>query len=224
MTSVPRLSEACWLVTNGDKTVGPVHMSALLDGFDRGVVSAECLVRQPDWPEWRALSQTREYRALHDSKPAMSDDLSRKVLDLLSGASDRAEVVHCALSAAMFATGAAFGWGHRRAGKRGEFMTVCKRGAVPDKLGQTALGASDPVLVRARAGEVIAGAPSSGDAEGAIARRFGSAQVRGVAMVPVIEPSELWGVVEMARTDHAFRRADRRMLAMIAHHARERLS
>lgn len=224
MAAAPQSAQGYWLVTNGERTVGPVHMSALLDALDRGAVSPQCLVRQPDWPDWRALEQTREYRALRGPAPPGSDDRGRRVLELLSAASDRSEVVHCALQAAMVVTGAVLGWGHRRAGRDGELVTVCRRGAVPERLGQIGVDVKDPVLARAKAGEVIAGASSAGDVESTIARRFGTAHVvRGVAMLPVLEQHELWGMVEIARTDHAFRRADRRMLSLIAHHARLRL-
>ncbi len=209
------LDEACWLVTNGERTVGPVCMGALLDAVGRGALSSDCLARKPEWLEWRALTQLREVAALRSSTPP----LEKRVGELLSFASDRSEVVHLALRAAVAATGATLGWAHRRTRRRGRLLTVCQFGPVPDRLGALGPHVDDAVLAHASSGAVVAGTVHGGPAEGAIARRF-SVPVCGVAMLPVLGPKELWGLVEVARTDHVFRKDDRQLLELVARHAR----
>lgn len=212
------LDEACWLVTNGERTVGPVCMGALLDAVGRGALSSDCLARKPEWLEWRALTQLREVAALR-SAAASAPPLEERVGELLSSASDRSEVVHLALCAAVTATGATLGWAHRRTRRRGRLLTVCQFGPVPERLGALGPHVDDAVLAHASSGAVVTGAVHGGPAEGAIARRF-SVPVSGVAMLPVLGQRELWGLVEIARTDHVFRKDDRRLLELVARHAR----
>ncbi len=225
--------EACWLVTNGERTVGPVCMGAVLDAMERGALSSDCLVRKPEWLEWRALTQIREvcaHGALATSqavvsRPEPGPQPARWVEELLASASDRSEVVHLALQAAVSVTGASLGWGHRRSRRRGTFLTMCQVGSVPQRLGMPGPSQKDPVLARASDGEVLSGTVHSGAAEASIARRLGAERpVCGVAMLPVLGPKELWGVVEIARTDHAFRSDDRALLELVVRHARLRLA
>jgi hypothetical protein len=188
------IDEACWLVTNGERTVGPVCMAALLDAFERGTLSSDCLARKPEWLEWRALTQLREVCA----HAAPADGASRSprgrscetwIEELLSSASDRSEVVHLALQAAVCVTGASLGWAHRKSRRRGTFFTMCQVGPVPDRLGSPGPSLKDPVLARATRGEVVSGTVHSGAAEESIAHRLGVERpVRGVAMLPVLGP------------------------------------
>lgn len=200
-----------WLVTNGRRVLGPVSTGAILRALGRGLLGVDSLVRQPTWAAWRPLSQIREAEAWFDggaSRPPVEEWLDR--------ASDRGELVHFALLAALLATEAPWGAAHVRRG--GSFVTSCIAGELPETHLGRLVEPRDPLVQLARAGEVYVGEVQQGAPEAlAVAQRLGGhLEPSAVAMFPLLGHRRLLGLVELGRRDHPFRRADQALLERLA--------
>jgi hypothetical protein len=198
-------------VTNGHAVVGPVTLSALLRGIERGSVGPDCLLRQPAWAAWRGLQQIREVRAWFRGESAPENDAER----WLERAGDRGELLHCALLAGALATGATWGAGYGR--RTGRWYRTCVVGGALNGLGQR-VRETDPVFPCMESGAVTLGEVAQGSPVArALCGRSGRAgDLRGVALVPLRAASRPLGWLELGRSDHPFRRADEMLLARIA--------
>lgn len=208
----PQKPAPTWLVTNGRAVVGPVSSRALLRAIERGMVGPDSLVRQPAWAAWRALSQVREVGTwLRGPRPT-----AQEAEIWLERATDAGELAHCALLAAAHATGALVGRAYLERGSG--HVTCCAVGPGAEKaLGRSVQGA-DPVLPFLAAGRVILGDARSGAPElVAVAQRFEWLEgLCGLALIPLRGERRLLGWLELGRTGHPFRCADRLLFERIA--------
>lgn len=204
------MGTANWLVTNGKQVVGPLPTGVLLQALARGLLGPDSLVRQPAWAAWRPLSQVREAESWLEGAEVSSAEA------WLSQATDRAELGHFALAAALRITAASRGAVHMR---RGEGMvTSCVAGMPPEQRLGRVVEPQDPTLHVARTGAVYLGDVPQGAPEAvATAQRLGGEpEPIAVAMLPLLGCRRLLGMVELARSDHPFRASDRALLERIA--------
>jgi len=204
-----------WFVTNGATTVGPVRTSLLLRGIAHGRVPAECRIRELTWRKWRALHEVREVRALK-SPSSWNLTTAARTANLLLRASDRSERLLLGLQAAVAVTSASAGLIHRF-GDSGPVIRYVHGDTTLGVLGQR-LSPRDPALNAACQARMLLGSPEEGEAERSIWLRLtaGYRAFRGVAMVPLIHRSRLFGAIELGRSEHAFRAEDALELARLA--------
>jgi hypothetical protein len=93
-----------------------------------------------------------------------------------------------------------------------------------DRLGLP-VGACDLSLGAARAGRAYRGSPESSAVHRAAAERLSRAlpALAGVMMVPIGRGADLFGMLELGRSGHGFRRADLQALLRIARFAWQRV-
>src|SRR5690606_32342512 len=142
--------------------------------------SSDCWLRQLTWTTWRRLRQVREVRAWLERGTEPEHD-ARRWLDRAGG---RSELVHCALSAAMSATGATWGAGYGWRG--GRWYRTCVVGGAASTLGQR-IREVDPVFPWIEAGAVYLGVPGPEVPRGrALCGHLGPpSDFRGLAVVPL---------------------------------------
>jgi hypothetical protein len=205
-----------WVVSNGSTTVGPVDTDLLVRGVLEGRIPSDCLVRDVRSETWRTLDQVREVRALWTGPEAASlrgFERARKVLDQ---ASDFSEAFLFMLHGAVRATRSCIGLLHRTRDPLNLPITSCVVGVADERLGEVVPNA-DPVLAVARRGELVLGQPSDGNVERSIAQRLASdLTLGGVAMVPVLEGTELLAFLELGRLNHPYRQSDGEALQRLA--------
>lgn len=219
-----------WFVTNGETTVGPVRTDLLLRGLVHQRIPDDCLVRELRWRTWRTLDQVREIRALWSEQARGNSDAvavarrpSFDAWQFVAPASDPGEVLLLSLAAAMRTTGALAGVCHRARDRSGRATISYAAGpGAHDLLGQS-LSGSDPSIALAHAGHGIAGEPDAGPVQIAIFDRLGASALAGVLMAPVILGGDLLAVIELGRSDHAFRQRDAVALSEITIAAAARL-
>jgi hypothetical protein len=210
-----------WLVTNGRAVIGPVTSRALLRAIERGMVGPDCLVRQPSWAAWRAPSQVREVASWLRGPRETPQDAE----PWLDRATDAGELAHWALVAATRATGACVGLAHLERGRG--YSTCCALGpGAESALGQTVLPGDSAASLARRGGGAVLGDLQRGAPEVvAAAQRLGWLEgLSGVALLPLRGERRLLGWLEVGRTGHPFRRADRLVLERIAWGVRIRSS
>jgi hypothetical protein len=201
-------STPLWVVSNGDTTVGPVHTELLVRGVEEGRIPGDCLVKEVRSETWRTLDQVREVRALRaasDAPPLRGFARAKKGLE---AASDFSEAFLFMLHGAVRATRSCIGLLHRTRDPLNLPITSCVVGSADERLGEV-VSNSDPVLAIARRGDLVLGQPGEGTVESLIAQRLAPELVfRGVAMVPVLEGTELLAFLELGRLDHPYRQSD----------------
>ncbi len=213
-----------WYVTDGETLVGPVQTSLLLRGFTNARIPKGCVVAQTSWPSWRFFEETRENSLLERAFTWATDPgevcpgLPREAV---RNARDIGEALLLAMHAATVMTHAGFGLVHRVRNPFVGFVTSSARGGNLDvQLGHV-LPRLDPVVEHARSGEALLraiGPEPRTPLEDAIVRRFAPhvPDLRGIAMVPIIDGGNLLATIELARTDHPFRDDDPAILSSIA--------
>jgi len=219
-TAAVRPESSNWYVSNGDSVVGPVSLNLLLRGVAHGRVSPDCMVRQPSWSQWRYVTELRELR-----RPD-PEDLRAQIDEIITMASDPAEVILFALSAAAQRTRASVGLGHRANRALGPLVTRFSHGeGLDDQLGRFVL-IEDPALRIARYGCTVVQRPLGNAAGAAACRRLGAGRLplRGVAWVPIHHRGRLFAMLELGRADRAFRQSDVDELRVIARSATKHLS
>lgn len=229
-----------WYVRNQERVVGPVTTNLLVRGVAARRVPDGCLVREHSWRHWRDLESLREiaalrrdqsrhgrvvvprarYRARGASPSIALEGLARRLL----GAADPGEVLFWSLTEAMERTRARVGVAYRpRPPYIGYVASAASGPGMHARLGHV-LPRIDPVIQLATSGRVIFGAPEAHPVARLLAERLGTAAAsHGVAMVPVLCAGRLYGLIELGRTDHPFREADRAVLRSIVLAARNRL-
>lgn len=215
-----------WLVSNGKVTVGPVDTDLLLRGVMHGRVPSDSWVKQPSWLAWREVGKIREVSALRrvlDRR--VDDDSSSKPFELQSGtecleqAGDEGEALLIALHAAAHATSATVGLAHRVRDPLRLPTTSCAFEAPSDRLGEV-LAWDDPAFVLARSGRgrLLVASGAQGGLEQALTSRLGQS-LRGLALLPVMVSGKLYALLELGRSDHAFRSSDSSELSRFAERA-----
>jgi hypothetical protein len=200
-----------WFVTNGEITVGPVRTGLLLRGVLHGRVPAECHVRELRWRGFRPLDEIREISALRRDAPASFGvplGTAARTSNLLVRASDRSEVLLIGLQAALSLTSSSAGLLHIACD--GHFVTRYACGTLSyERLGARVSNA-DPVIAWARRGGMVLDAPETSELARNVHDRLshGRRRYEAVAMVPLCGGDRLVGVLELGRSDHAFRASD----------------
>jgi hypothetical protein len=214
-----KASPAIWYVSNGHNVVGPVATELLLRGVAHRRIPNDCMVRQESWSFWRGLHEIREISRLTRAPlwaPVLqieadprADAEKARLSELVARSQDLGESLLYALHAAVKLTGAGSGLAHRM---RQPMIGLVTSAALGPDLGESLgelLRPGDPALLLAREGKSLFGAPGGGLAERATASRLGvEAEGGGVAMVPILQGSELIGMIELGRLDHRFRGDD----------------
>lgn len=210
---------ARWLVTNGDSTVGPVHTELLLRGYMGGRIPRHCQVREVNWGFWRPLEGIREIggvkRRLERQHSLLPHNL-RDAVTRLPVAHDVGELLSLSLQLASQALAANAGLVHRYRDPVSLPVTSAAYGVSADVLGEV-LAATDPAYLLALRGRGLYGSPSRGLAERLVGERLQQdAPMVSVAMTPIIASGRLIALLELGRTDHAFRADDTDELAEFA--------
>jgi hypothetical protein len=209
-----------WLVSNGSVTVGPVGTDLLLRGVMHGRVPSTSLVRQPSWEHWRELGKIREVSALKrvlersfDDAPLESHTL-RDSAATVAQATDLGEALLIALHSAARATSASVGLAHRVREPLLLPTTSCFFSSAfegsPAQLGEV-LPWRDPAFTLARSGRVrllrVSERPKG--LERVLCERLSPhTPLKGVAMLPILVEGKLHALLELGRSDRAFRSSD----------------
>ena len=207
----------CWLVTNGDTTVGPVHTELLLRGYMGGRIPEHCRVREVRWGSWRPLDGIREIGSLkrrlaRDGAPL---DL-REAAQRLPATRDVGELLTLALQLAALALDANAGLMHRYRSPASSPVTSAVLGVPAERLGEVLPG-TDPSYLLALRGKGLCGTPYQGLTERLVAERLQhDAPLQSVAMAPIIASGRLVALLELGRTGHVFRADDADDLAEFA--------
>ncbi len=199
-----------WLVTNGTTTVGPVHTEVLLRGDMGGRIPEHCQVRDVRWGSWRPLGGIRELGRL---KRQLSRDVERPA-NLREAASrlpsdvDLGRLLTVALELAVMTLEVNSGLVHRYRSPAPLPVTSSTYGAPPERLGEI-LPATDPCFLLALRGKGLCGNPRLGVGERLLADRLQhDAPLSSVSMTPIMVCGRLVALLELGRTDHAFRADD----------------
>jgi len=209
-----------WLVSNGSVTVGPVGTDLLLRGVMHGRVPSTSWVRQPTWGQWRELGKIREVSALKRVLDRNFDEVALEAPTLRDGvaavaqAVDLGEALLIALHTAALATSATVGLAHRIREPLLLPTTSCvfsgSTNAATERLGEV-LPWHDPAFTLARSGRVrllrVSERPKG--VERVLCQRLSpTAPLKGVAMLPVLVEGTLHAMLELGRSDRAFRASD----------------
>jgi hypothetical protein len=205
--------EPSWLVTNGSATVGPIDTMLLLQGITHGCIEEHCLVKQPAWLEFRPLRQIREVRAMYrlfDGEALSLEDAARFVPSIpLEAATNEDQVWKYGLNAAVEATRADFGLMHCPWEPGIGLVTTHAYGAhLKRSLGRV-------VHWYDEARWAAKGCPRIGDPKVHHFARATAARmtlrlefIQNVLVASVTRPGVPDSVLELARTDRAFRERD----------------
>lgn len=213
-----------WLVTNGNTTVGPVHTELLLRGYMGGRIPLHCQVREVSWGSWRPLERIREIGALNrrlarDAAPASL----REALRRLPATQDVGELLTAALALAAQVLDANAGLVHRYRSPAATPVTSMVFGVPAERLGEV-LPSTDPSYCLALRGKSLCGNPAHGLAERLVAERLQhDAPQTSIAMAPIVAGGRLVALLELGRTDHAFRADDGDELTEFAWHVGQRI-
>jgi len=210
-------SQPRWLVTNGDTTIGPVHTELLLRGYLGGRIPLHCQVREMRWGSWRPLLGIREIKALQRRLDRDDTPLNlREATQRLPATRDVGELLSAALQLAALALDANAGLIHRYRSPLAFPVTSAVFGVPAERLGEV-LPHDDPSYKLAVHGRNLCGSPSHGLAERLVAERLQhDAPLTSVAMTPIIASGRLVAMLELGRTQHAFRVDDAGDLAQFA--------
>jgi hypothetical protein len=203
-----------WTLTDGWRTVGPFTTTALVQGVRAGRVPELCGARPSPSGEWRALDRIREVRAARDAifrrrpKPNLSEISLEGARALLSFASGM-ETLDVGLRAAALELSAEFGFVHvfedgHRAVTRHAFGPGAR-----GRIGCPLLG-GDILSHVARTHSLAVGDVDTHHAFRVAASRLGgrAAEVRGVAMTPIVRNNTVVAMLELGRTGRRFRASD----------------
>lgn len=214
-----------WLVSNGDTTVGPVHTELLLRGYMGGRIPEHCWVREVRWHVWRPLDGIREIRSLkrrlaRDTAPRSLREASQR----LPSTRDEGEFLSAALHLAALALEASSGVLHRYRSPLELPVASAVLGVPTEKLGDV-LSRDDPSYLLALRGKSLCGNPRHGLEERTVAERLQyDRPLVSVSMTPVMVAGRLVAMLELGRSDHAFRADDTDDLAEFAATLAQRLA
>ncbi len=208
-----------WMLSNGESTIGPVETELLVRGVRQGRIPEHCRVRDVRSEQWRALDQVREVRALREEGRSVFATIAAA----LRHARDEGEVFLFLLHGAASATHSAVAALHRFRDPVPLPVTSCVFGLSHERLGEV-VPAGDPLLELAASGETLLGGPDDSYLTRFLADRLDAGQeLRGVAMVPLLYGNELAAMLDLGRSDHAYRFSDLDALQKVAVLASDRL-
>jgi hypothetical protein len=212
-----------WLVTNGQTTVGPVHTELLLRGYMGGRIPEHCQVREVRWGAWRPLDGIREIGSLkrrlaRDSERPLN---LREAVQQLPDRAEPGELLSTGLLLSALVLDANAGLIHRYRSPVNLPVTSAVFGVPAERLGEI-LPATDPSYLLALRGKSLCGNPRHGVTERVLAERLQhDGPLASVVMTPVVASGRLVAMLELGRTQHAFRSDDADDLAeFVAHLAR----
>lgn len=212
-----------WLVSNGWRTVGPVRTPAIARCAARGELPDEGWARIATKRVWRDLGDVREVRAAR----APRDDAAARVASLealLRLADEEDDALRLALRLAAAKLGADSGLVH--AFGRDDHAPVTRFGLEPTaaRLGER-LGHGDVLAHVARIQRIALGDVDTHRAFRPAAERLGGddAEIRGVAMLPIVGPRGPIAMIELGRSGRPFRSADADVLRQVGRLAATRL-
>ena len=225
-----------WLVSSGEKTAGPVSTRHLVEGARQGLPRTFRVkaIRTPTWrghTVWRGLDQLREVRAI-DETPSdrvrrlekMNGLLGLETLLRLSRDGD--ETLRLGLQVAAQRLGADFGFVHLFENDR--HVPVTRLAYGPGASGRIGapLMPNDILAHVARTRKSALGDVHSHHAFRVAASRLGgrTAEVTGVAMVPLSTAGRTVAMIELGRISHPFRAADQSSLAAVGQVIASRLT
>ena len=206
-----------WLVTDGDRVVGPVSMELIARGIDAGRLTLQMHARHRDSRDWRAIGDIPELVAGEASgvRKAVSDGLAREALAVIESATSRKEAALYLLASAVGRFGCRGGLVHL-AGADGSFLTACAHGPnAADVLGAN-LAADDPTARLAARGERLDGSVDGWWLSTTAQRlaALGVLDVGGLA-IGIRANDELLGVIELASAVD-FSQRDVKLLELLA--------
>jgi len=203
-----------WTLTDGRRTAGPFTTTALVQGVRAGRVPELCGARPSPTGEWRALDRIREVRAARDAifrrhkRPDLSEislEGARALLSFSSGP----ETLEVGLRAAALELSAEFGFVHVF---EGGSRAVTRHAFGPGARGRVGCPLLDSDILShvARTHSLAVGDVDTHHAFRVAASRLGgrSAEVRGVAMTPILRGNAVVAMLELGRTGRRFRASD----------------
>lgn len=225
-----------WLVSNGDRTAGPVSTNHLLEGARRGLPRhfRVKVIRTRTFKSagaWRALDQLREVRIIDETPLERAKRLTARAglfgLETLLRLSDeKSEILRLGLTVAAERLGADFGFVH--AFEADSYMPVTRlsHGAGAETRIGAPLLPNDVLAHVARTRASALGDVDTHHAFRVAASRLGArnGEVRGVAMVPIVSHGRTLAMIELGRAGHPFRSSDGRSLSAVAAVVSDRLA
>jgi hypothetical protein len=203
-----------WLVSNGEKTVGPVETDLLVRGVVSGRIPETCSVSMCG-ESWRPIDQVREVRQARSGMYGPQAPIPgsvRHAIRWLADANDVGEALSLALHGACTVTGAQVGILYRQRHPLELPVVSASLGDPMLELGEV-VSRADPAWNAAAEGEPTLFRPGRSAAARAMALRLSpKRELAGIAMIPLRTPTEVVGVIELGRFDHCFRTTDARAL------------
>lgn len=210
-----------WMLSDGCRTVGPVTTTALVHHVKEGRVPDACGARPTPSATWRPIEHIREVRAVRRSmvrgrgphKHEIDLDASRLMLRLSEGS----EALQVGLRTAALELSAELGFVHVF---ESSHRAVTRYAFGPGAHGRIGC----PLLERdilshvARTHSLAMGDVDTHHAFRVAASRLGgrTAEVRGVAMIPIVHAGAVVAMLELGRSDRSFRTSDATTLRSVA--------
>lgn len=217
-----------WMLTDGYRTLGPVTTTALVHHVKEGRVPDSCGARPSMSREWRALDRIREVRAVRRSmlrglrrQPAeLALDASRLLLVLSSGS----EALEVGLRTAALELSAELGFIHVF---ESSHRAVTRYAFGPGARGRLGCPLLDRDILShvARTHSLALGDVDTHHAFRVAASRLGgrSAEVRGVAMIPIVHTGSVVAMLELGRSERSFRSSDASTLRAVGRRIVDRI-
>lgn len=210
-----------WVVSDGERTVGPVSTTLLVKGVGEGRVPAECYVRAQRALIWRPVGEVREVRAYEtmlyrraQRAPVTRASALGALIDLCESTR---ETLGLGLELAAERTGASVGLLHLFVADKPAETRHATGAFDPDCFGRP-LAAEEPTARMAGAGCIALGDPRRDPELALVGKRLGAATdvLAGVAVVPILGERGPIALMELGRTDHGFRATDAVVLREVA--------
>ncbi|MFO0617877.1 MAG: hypothetical protein U0414_35125 [Polyangiaceae bacterium] len=218
-----------WLVSEGGRTAGPLSTEHLVEHARHGL-SRSVHARPRARAAWRRLGELREVRLLDETAFERSKRLgaTRSLAEeaLLRLSDDPKETLALGLRVAAQRLGAEFGFVHRFEPDRATPVTRIAWGTgAAGRIGAPVLE-RDELAKAARARLLAVGDAREHHAFHVAASRLGGSagEVIGVAMAPVFVGARIAAMIEIGRTERAFRASDARALGAILRVVEARLA
>lgn len=210
-----------WMISDGYRTLGPVTTTALVSRVRDGRVPDACGARPSPSAKWRPIDRIREVRAVKRSmmrghrplKHEIDLDASRLLLRLSEGN----EALQVGLRSAALELSAELGFVHVF---ESSHRAVTRYAFGPGADGRIGC----PLLERdilshvARSHSLAMGDVDTHHAFRVAASRLGgrAAEVRGVAMIPIVYANAVVAMLELGRSERSFRTSDASTLRSVA--------
>jgi hypothetical protein len=150
-------ANADWLVSDGERVVGPVSLELIAKGIDSGKLAPNALVRHRDSRQWLAASEVPELAGGPGSDPNGFEPDDRAAIDRVDGASGIGEAALFALAGAVERVGCTGGLLHLSKGSL--MQTRCAHGPhAADMLGSL-IASVDPTVLDIAIERTCADAP-----------------------------------------------------------------